>query len=48
VVAGIGQGDGVWEQQVPPAIVEVIKRDGLFGYKTSAKQQPGAKSVVKA
>src|SRR6516225_3278255 len=46
VVAGIQQGDGAWEQQVPPAIVEVIKRDGLFGYE--AKQQSGAKSVVKA
>jgi hypothetical protein len=48
VVAGIQQGDSAWEQQVPPAIVEVIKRDRLFGYNASAKQQPGTKSVVKA
>lgn len=48
VVAGIQQGDGAWEQQVPPAIVEVIKRDRLFGYNPDAKQQAGAKSVVKA
>jgi hypothetical protein len=32
VLAKIQAGDPAWEDLVPPAIVEVIKRDGLFGY----------------
>ncbi|HWW02507.1 MAG TPA: hypothetical protein VNZ64_22610 [Candidatus Acidoferrum sp.] len=32
VLAGIQLGDDVWEQMVPPPIVEVIKRERLFGY----------------
>ncbi len=32
VLAGIQANDGTWEKLVPPAIVEVIKRHGLFGY----------------
>jgi hypothetical protein len=33
VMAGIQSGDGNWEDKVPPQIVEVIKRAGLFGYR---------------
>ncbi len=32
VLAGIQAGNGSWEKLVPPEIVEVIKRDKLFGY----------------
>lgn len=32
VLARIQAGDSSWEQMVPPAIVEVIKRDRLFGF----------------
>jgi len=32
VLASIQSGDATWEQQVPPVIAEIIKRDGLFGY----------------
>lgn len=35
-IAGIQSGDGAWEQMVPPPIVEIIKRDGLFGYRSQA------------
>ncbi len=41
VLARIEAGDGSWEQCVPPQIVEVIKRDRLFGYK--GKAETGAK-----
>jgi hypothetical protein len=34
VIAGIQAGDHAWEKLVPPTIVEIIKRDGLFGYRT--------------
>jgi len=37
VIAGIQSGDNGWEQMVPPPIVEIIKRDGLFGYGASSK-----------
>jgi hypothetical protein len=33
VIAGIQSGDHAWEKLVPPTIVEIIKRDGLFGYR---------------
>ena len=33
VLAKIQSGDPSWEKLVPPQIVELIKRDGLFGYK---------------
>ncbi len=33
VLARIEAGDASWEQSVPPPLVELIKRDGLFGYK---------------
>jgi hypothetical protein len=33
VITGIQSGDGAWEQMVPPTIVEIIKRDHLFGYR---------------
>jgi hypothetical protein len=32
VLAGIQAGDATWEKLVPPQIVEIIKRDKLFGY----------------
>src|SRR5215469_5279839 len=47
VLSAMQSGDNSWENLVPPAIVQVIKRDGLFGYNVSAKQA-GGKSVVKA
>jgi hypothetical protein len=34
VIAGIQSGASAWEQMVPPQIVEIIKRDRLFGYQT--------------
>jgi hypothetical protein len=37
VLARIEAGDGSWEQYVPPQIVEVIKRDRLFGFKGEAE-----------
>ena len=33
VLARIQSGDASWEQLVPPVIAEIIKRDGLFGYR---------------
>lgn len=33
VMAGIQSGADAWEHMVPPPIVEIIKRDGLFGYR---------------
>jgi hypothetical protein len=33
VMAKIQSGDAAWEQLVPPSIVEIIKRDRLFGYR---------------
>jgi hypothetical protein len=33
VLAKIQAGDGSWEEQVPPQIVELIKRGRLFGYR---------------
>jgi hypothetical protein len=36
VIAGIQSGNQAWEQMVPPPIVEIIKRDGLFGYRAQA------------
>jgi hypothetical protein len=35
VLSRIRAGDSSWEQLVPPPIVEIIKRDGLFGYRES-------------
>jgi hypothetical protein len=35
VLAKIRSGDATWEQLVPPPIVAIIKRDGLFGYRGS-------------
>ena len=32
VMGRIQSGDASWEQQVPPVIAEIIKRDKLFGY----------------
>lgn len=34
VIAGIQSADSQWEQMVPPQIVEVIKKDRLFGFGT--------------
>ncbi len=36
VITGIQSGDRAWEQMVPPPIVEIIKRDRLFGYHSQA------------
>jgi hypothetical protein len=33
VLAKIQSGDESWEEQVPPQIVEIIKRGGLFGFR---------------
>jgi hypothetical protein len=33
VLAGIQSGEDAWEKLVPPQIVEIIKRDRLFGYR---------------
>jgi hypothetical protein len=33
VLAKIRSGDSAWEQLVPAPIAEIIKRDGLFGYR---------------
>ena len=38
VMAKIQSGDATWEQQVPLAIVEVIKKGRLFGYRERAGQ----------
>ena len=35
VLARIRTGDSSWEQLVPPVIAEIIKRDGLLGYRRS-------------
>jgi hypothetical protein len=35
VLAKIRFGDASWEQLVPAPIAEIIKRDGLFGYRGS-------------
>ncbi len=42
VLAKIQTGDPSWEQLVPAAIVDIIRRDGLFGWQASREQQPGA------
>jgi hypothetical protein len=41
VLARLRAGDSSWESMVPPPIVEVIKRERLFGY-----QQPAPADVV--
>jgi hypothetical protein len=33
VLAKIQSGDASWEQQVPPVIADIIKREALFGYR---------------
>jgi len=35
VLAKIQSGDAGWEKLVPPPIVEIIKRERLFGYQES-------------
>ena len=42
VLARIQSGDASWEQLVPPVIGEIIKRDGLFGYR--GRLEPAARS----
>ena len=44
VLAKIRSGDASWEQLVPPPIAEIIKRDGLFGYRASP--EPAARASV--
>ena len=36
VMSAIQAGDDSWEKMVPPPIVEIIKREGLFGYRARA------------
>ena len=43
VLARIQSGDPSWEDLVPPVIAEIIKRDGLFGYRGSP--EPAARSA---
>jgi len=43
VMARIQSGDPSWEQLVPPVISEIIKRDTLFGYRSSP--EPAAQAV---
>jgi len=38
VLAKIQSGKAEWEEQVPPQIVEVIKRGGFFGYRQGASK----------
>ena len=42
VMARIQSGDASWEQQVPQAIVEVIKKGRLFGYREHAERDAEA------
>jgi hypothetical protein len=39
VLGRIQSGDASWEQQVPPVIAEIIKRDRLFGYLAEARAE---------
>jgi hypothetical protein len=39
VLAKIQSGHDSWENLVPPKIVEIIKRDRLFGFRSPAEQQ---------
>ncbi|MGC3988642.1 MAG: TonB-dependent receptor [Chthoniobacteraceae bacterium] len=32
ILRKLGQGDHTWEEGVPPAVAEVIKKNGFFGY----------------
>jgi hypothetical protein len=41
VLARIRSGDASWEALVPPPIAEIIKRDGLFGYRGSPVRSAG-------
>ena len=42
VLSKIRSGDATWEQLIPPPIIEIIKRDGLFGY--SPRSEPAVLS----
>ena len=42
VLEKIQAGDAAWEPLVPPPIVELIKRDRLFGYRPPVKESPAA------
>ena len=42
VLAKIQSGDSSWENLVPGPIVEVIKREGLFGYRECSQPCPTA------
>jgi hypothetical protein len=35
VLSKIQAGDDSWEKLVPPKIAEIIKKNGLFGYRES-------------
>jgi hypothetical protein len=40
VLAKIQSGNASWEQQVPPVIADIIKRDRLFGYLAESRAAP--------
>jgi hypothetical protein len=40
VLAKIQSGNASWEQQVPPVIADIIKRDRLFGYVAESRAAP--------
>jgi hypothetical protein len=44
VLGRIHSGDASWEHLVPPPIAEIIKRDGLFGYRASPASRADASS----
>jgi hypothetical protein len=41
VLSKLEAGDAAWEQCVPPQIVEIIKRNRLFGYRERQREQVG-------
>ena len=48
VLAKIQSGDAAWEQQVPPVIAEIIKRERLFGYRAECSAGGALQSVLPA
>jgi hypothetical protein len=45
VLASLEAGDGAWEQWVPEQIVDVIKRERLFGYHEARNEKAEARST---
>jgi hypothetical protein len=40
VLSKIQSGDGTWENDVPPEVVELIKRGKMFGWREKAAPAP--------